>query len=427
LNGYFRQNWSELDTSGVPRSPGQSHGIASQTIGQAVCAMGLECGIAPSGAAISGVPGISFLLEQPLRAVEQAVRAAIGDLHPDLARIVSYHTGFTDEQGRPIRGRAGKGVRPTLAILSAIAAGARPEVGVLGGVAVELVHDFSLLHDDIIDNDRLRRGRSTAWTVFGVGPTLLAGDALLSRAFGLLAASPSHGPAAVRAFADAVMEICHGEADDLAFEHRGEVPYAEYVEMAASKTGSLLGCACAMGAILAGASDLLIRELSSFGRHLGVGFQIIDDILGIWGDPEVSGKPAHSDLRSRKKTFPVLAALAGPRPASAQLAVLLAQPGVLSADVVARCAQLVELAGGRRAAAEEAGRHRQQALMSLSRCDLPAHVDAALQAMAAMLLAERRQLLTLSRVPLSRWPPARGQELGTRCLSSAGQQSSLPR
>lgn len=120
--------------------------------------------------------------------------------------------------------------------------------------------------------------------------------------------------------------------------------------MAEGKTGALLGCAAALGAVLGGASPAVANALDRAGRHLGVAFQVVDDVLGIWGDPSVTGKPVHGDLRERKKTFPVLAALDSPAPAARRLAVLLERDGDPGA-----AAELIEEAGGRTAALVEAG------------------------------------------------------------------------
>ncbi|GDY79119.1 hypothetical protein SAV31267_086040 [Streptomyces avermitilis] len=177
------------------------------------------------------------------------------------------------------------------------------------------MHTFSLLHDDIMDGDAMRRGRPALWKAYGTGPAVLAGDALFALAVQTL--TTASAPGAAHRLSAALGDLVRGQADDLLFAHRPwtgpeAVSVAEYEAMAEHKTGSLLGCALALGAHLAGAPEETAAVLDRTGRHLGVAFQIVDDLLGIWGDPAVTGKPVHGDLRQGKKTFPVLAALATP-------------------------------------------------------------------------------------------------------------------
>ena len=184
-----------------------------------------------------------------------------------------------------------------------------------GGVAVELVHNFSLIHDDIIDTDTERHHRPTVWSVYGIGPAIVAGDALQILAHQVLLESPSgRGAAASAALADATAAMIAGQADDIAFETRRDVTVEQCMAMSAAKTGALLGCAASIGAILAGAPDATVGALRDYGRHLGLAFQAVDDLLGIWGDPSRTGKPAGSDLRQRKKSMPVVSALAAGGP-----------------------------------------------------------------------------------------------------------------
>jgi geranylgeranyl diphosphate synthase, type I len=235
-----------------------------------------------------------------------ALRAAVARLDPLCGLAASYHFGWCDEQGRPTTHKAGKAVRPALAMLAAAAAGATTETAVPGAVAVELVHNFSLLHDDLLDGDRERRHRPTVWAIWDAATAILAGDAMLALAHEVLLESPSPGagPAAWM-LAAATRELTRGQAYDLAFERRHDVTLAECFEMADAKTGSLLAASAGVGALLAGAPAATVDALTTFGRQCGLAFQLVDDVLGIWGDPAVTGKPVHSDLRSRKKSFPV--------------------------------------------------------------------------------------------------------------------------
>ncbi len=237
--------------------------------------------------------------------VGPATEAAINRLSPRVRRVAAYHYGLADAQGNPVRVGSGKALRPALALLSARAAGVAPERGVSAAVAVELVHNFSLLHDDIMDGDTERRHRPTAWTVFGVGAAILAGDAMLALANDLLLEDTAPGGLwAARCLSTAVQRLIAGQGEDLAFEERGDVTLPECIEMAGDKTAALMACACTIGAVHVGAPPELAMGLAEFGGHVGLAFQLTDDLLGIWGATEVTGKPVMADLRARKKSLP---------------------------------------------------------------------------------------------------------------------------
>ncbi|MGH9230024.1 MAG: polyprenyl synthetase family protein [Acidimicrobiales bacterium] len=305
-------------------------------------------------------------------AVHPAMVAAVERLNPELRRIAAYHLGWCDEHGAPSTRAGGKGVRPALAVLSAEAAGAEASAGVPGAVAVELVHNFSLLHDDVIDGDRERRHRPTVWALYGVGPAVLAGDALLTLGQQVLLERGPAGAAASVELTTAVAAMIGGQADDMAFEGRADVTAEECLGMVAGKTGALLSCAAAVGSMLVGAPAAVVDPLRSYGAHLGVAFQAVDDILGIWGDPERTGKPRGNDLSTRKKSLPVVFALgAGERHGADELRLLLLN-GPLDAGAVSRATELVEASGAREATEALARDHLDAACRSLDGAGLAA-------------------------------------------------------
>lgn len=280
--------------------------------------------------------------------VEPALRAAVDALRPSMRRIAGYHFGWWNEHGHPETANGGKAIRPTLVLLSAQAVRGRPAGAVPAAVAVELVHNHSLLHDDVLDGDEIRRHRRTAWHVFGPNGAILAGDALLTLAFDVLAASghpvTTEG---IRMLTAAVQTLVDGQSADLTFEQRTQIELAECLNMAKRKTGALMECACAIGACFGGGSPAQVEHLGGFGVHLGLAFQHVDDLLGIWGDPAVTGKPVYSDLRCRKKSLPVVAALTSNTPAGHELAALYHSDETLSGTDLAHAAKLIEIAGGR--------------------------------------------------------------------------------
>jgi geranylgeranyl diphosphate synthase, type I len=323
--------------------------------------------------------------------VGPAMATAVERLSPEVRLVAAYHLGLADAQGRRDGAPgAGKALRPALTLLSARAAGVSPERAVPAAVAVELVHNFSLLHDDIMDGDADRRHRPTAWTVFGVGPAILAGDALLALAQDLLLEDASaQGVWASRCLLAAVHRLIAGQGADLAFERRDDVSITECLDMAADKTAALMACACSLGAIYVGAPAGLAMGLGEFGAYVGLAFQLTDDLLGIWGAPEVTGKPVRSDLRARKKSLPVVAALTSESDAGRELAALLASPGELGEDDLLRAARLVEAAGGRKWAEAEADSALASAITSLDQAQLPGDVRAEIVAIAEFITARQ--------------------------------------
>src|ERR1700758_2409181 len=322
--------------------------------------------------------------------VGPATEAAISRLSPGVRRVAAYHYGLADADGNPVRVGSGKALRPALALLSARAAGAAAERGVTPAVAVELVHNFSLLHDDIMDGDTERRHRPTAWTVFGVGAAILAGDALLALANDMLLEDMAPGgPWAARCLSTAVQRLIAGQGEDLAFEKRGDATLDECLEMAGDRTAALMACACTIGAAHVGAPPQVGMGLSEFGGHVGVAFQLTDDLLGIWGAPEVTGKPVRADLRARKKSLPVVAALSSGLPQADELRALLISPDPLTEDDLIRAADLVVAAGGRQWAENEADAQLAAANASLAEVDIPANVPAELNAIAEFITARQ--------------------------------------
>jgi geranylgeranyl diphosphate synthase, type I len=327
--------------------------------------------------------------------VGPAIAAAVSRLSPDVRSVAAYHLGLADADGQPAGtdgrpGGMGKALRPALALLSVRAARTAPERGVGAAAAVELVHNFSLVHDDIMDGDTERRHRPTAWTVFGVGAAILAGDALLVLAQDILLEGPvPQGIWASRCLSASVQRLIAGQGADLAFERRDDVTLDECLEMAGDKTAALMACACSIGAIYVGASAELAMGLAGFGAHAGLAFQLTDDLLGIWGAPEVTGKPVRSDLRTRKKSLPVVAALTSGTAAGDELGGLLSSTGPLSEDDLLRAADLVEAAGGKAWVEAEADVQLASAGECLAATDMPDDVRAEFAGIAEFITARQ--------------------------------------
>lgn len=311
-------------------------------------------------------------------ALAPAMEAAVERIDPSLHRAVRHHLAG-----------GGKHVRAGLALLASAAVGGTEAEALAGAVAVELVHNYSLLHDDIIDGDRERRHRPTVWATYGVGVAIVLGDALAALAMQLLLDDPSpRHVRAARLLADANQAMIGGQSADMAFESRPAVGVEECLAMEQGKTGALLSAACAVGAALGGGTDEQIALLAGYGQDLGISFQAVDDLLGIWGEPARTGKPVGADLAARKKTLPVSVAMAGGGDIAAELESILG--GSLSAADIARASQLVEASGARETVAGIAERHLRQALAALDRADLAPGPKGELVAVARYVTARDR-------------------------------------
>ncbi|OIV35826.1 dimethylallyltranstransferase [Mangrovactinospora gilvigrisea] len=340
-----------------------------------------------------GQVDVSAILERGRSLTTPVLREAIGRLAPPMDIVGSYHFGWTDAEGNPATGAAGKGLRPAMALLSAQVPGADPKAGVPGAVAVELVHNFSLLHDDLMDEDEQRHHRATVWKVHGPEQAILVGDAMFALANEVLV--ESGGPEALRAIrrlTRATRALIDGQAQDLSFEKRDRVSVEECLAMEGNKTSALLACSASIGAVLGGAPDEHADALERYGWHLGLAFQAVDDLLGIWGDTAVTGKPSWGDLRQRKKSLPVVAALAAGGPASDRLARLLATPadGEETEEQLAERARLIEDAGGRAWTQEEAERRHRAALTALDDVPMDAEVRNAFVALAEFVVVRKK-------------------------------------
>lgn len=351
----------------------------------------------PSAETAADTVDVTSLLERGRTLATPVLRSAVDRLAPPMDTVAAYHFGWIDAEGNPSEGDGGKAVRPALALLSAEAAGAAPEVGIPGAVAVELVHNFSLLHDDLMDGDEQRRHRDTVWKVHGPAQAILVGDALFALANEiLLELGTVEAGRATRRLTTATRALIDGQAQDISYEHRERVTVEECLEMEGNKTGALLACAVSIGAVLGGADDHTADTLEKYGYHLGLAFQAVDDLLGIWGDPEATGKQTWSDLRQRKKSLPVVAALAAGGAASEQLAELLAADAKsndfesFSEEEFAARAALIEQAGGREWTAEEARRQHAIAIEALDNIQMPDRVRAQLVALADFVVVRKR-------------------------------------
>jgi len=241
------------------------------------------------------LPTLEHEMKRLVTATEDAPQLLYG--------MVRYHLGWVDERFQPVKVERGKRLRPLICLLAAEAQGGDWHM------------NFTLIHDDIEDNDQTRRGRPTLWAVWGVPQAVNAGDTLFALSYRGMLALAQVGLAAdlmlqaIKKYTETVIQITEGQCRDLAFETQPDITEASYLAMITSKTAALIALAAEMGGMIAGAPQENCESLHSYGIALGRAFQMQDDLLGLWGDPAKTGKPVGSDLIKRKKTLPILHAL----------------------------------------------------------------------------------------------------------------------
>jgi len=332
------------------------------------------------------LPQIEAELQEIVRAPHTSLATYYG--------MMRYHLGWLDEALRPVEANSGKRLRPMLCLLSCEAAGGDPRQALPAAAALELIHNFSLVHDDIQDTSRTRRGRRAVWDVWGEAHGINVGDGLfvLARlALHRLDARDVPLPrqqAAMRTLDRACLSLCEGQYFDMTFEERLDVDLDSYLWMIRCKTAALLAASTQVGAIIAVDGAERIEQYRCFGENLGLAFQIQDDILGAWGDPKVTGKSAATDIRSKKKALPAVYALNQTQDlvAAQHLARLYAQPGPLDDAAIQAVLEILDRVGARRRAEEMAQEYYERALQCLDRTGTESAARSQVRELAASLL-----------------------------------------
>lgn len=310
--------------------------------------------------------------------LEAELRGVVGAEDLPLYDMLRYHMGWQDEYGRPSRQRAGKFVRPAVCLLSCEAVGGDARQMLPAAAALELVHNFSLIHDDIEDNDSMRHNRLTVWKLWGQAQGINAGDAMFALAclalLGLKEKGVRDGKIihCAKMLSETCLRLCEGQCLDISYENRLDITIEEYIGMIARKTAALLATSSSLGAFLGTEDEKLVACFSEFGKELGLAFQIHDDILGIWGVEERTGKSKSSDISKRKKTLPVLYGLReGGSAVKEELARLYSRTSIEGEDI-ASIAKILDEIGARGYAQALAQKHYEQSLAQLETSGLPA-------------------------------------------------------
>jgi geranylgeranyl diphosphate synthase type I len=231
---------------------------------------------------------------------------------PEFGTMLRYPLGWVDENNQPFNQPTGKRIRPLLLLLCAEAAGGDWHTALPAASAVELLHNFSLIHDDIQDDSPTRHNRATVWAIWGRANAINAGDALFALSYTSLQGltdgdlSPEVVLRVWKIFNQTNLELTRGQHLDMRFERQSFVTTDEYLSMIRGKSAALVSACAAIGALIGSGDDTVAQHFGEFGLNLGISFQIRDDILGIWGDASVTGKSIATDILSRKKSLPVL-------------------------------------------------------------------------------------------------------------------------
>jgi len=332
------------------------------------------------------------LSEVMFPALDEEMRAVLGaDGRQPLDTfhgMLHYHMGWVDADLRPANVNSGKRIRPLLCLLTAAAAGGAWQQALPAAAAIELLHNFSLIHDDIEDASPTRRGRLTLWKIWGTPQAINSGDAMFAMAHLALNRLSARGvPAAtvveaLRRFDETCVQLTQGQFADMNFENRNAVSVDEYLAMIEGKTAVLISLCTELGARIADSPAPVVAHYNAFGRDLGLAFQVLDDILGIWGDESKTGKSAATDIITKKKTLPVLYGLTH----SAALRQLYDSDAQPDERFVRQVVELLDACGARTFAVDQATHYSNSALEHLQAANPGGDAGQALRQLAHMLL-----------------------------------------
>ena len=333
----------------------------------------------------SGFEKFSELARPALRQeLEGAIAASAEHGTPGLHEMITYQLGWTGENAGPKA--EGKQIRPLLVLLACQAGGGDWRKALPAAAAVELIHNFSLVHDDIEDNGEVRRGRPTVWKIWGEAQAINTGDAIFALAFASLVnliktTSPEIVLGAGTIFHQTCLRLTQGQHLDIAFEDQENVELESYWKMVGGKTAALLAFSLEVGALCAGVSPEIQSQYRDFGHYLGMSFQVQDDILGIWGAEEQLGKSTTGDIITRKKSLPILYGLAQEKEFYEGW-----NEGEITPEKALVLSQILEAEGGRAYAQSTADRLIDLALTALENANPEAESGLILEELAKKLL-----------------------------------------
>jgi len=324
--------------------------------------------------------------------VQTELKEIIDDRSLPLYRMLRYHMGWQDKHGYPCSKKSGKLIRPTLCLLSCQVVGGNTSQILPAAAALELIHNWSLIHDDIEDVSSERHHRPTVWKVWGKSQAINAGDVMFTLAYLALLRLRGKGVSeakivqAIRILSQACIELCEGQYLDITYENRLDITGEDYLDMIAKKTASLMAASTSLGAYLGTEDEKMVSCLYQFGKEIGLAYQIRDDILGIWGIEESTGKSVASDVSQRKKTLPVVYGLKNSKGEDrAKLLNRYSQKSIKGEDIL-EVVRILDQVGARDYAQNLAEQHYHQALAQLESAGLDISRQAPLREAARFLI-----------------------------------------
>ncbi len=324
--------------------------------------------------------------------VDAALRASLSSGISPVYEMLRYSMGWVDVSGKPTFATEGKALRPTLCLLACEAAGGARADAIPAAAALELIHDFSLIHDEIQDRDETRRHRPTLWTVWGEAKALVAGNVLRIVADMALwgYSGRRNGLAVAALMTQAYLEMIEGQYLDMRYEGRSDITLDDYMSMISRKTGALIRCSLVAGATIGFRSPAAVEAFEASGRAFGMVFQVRDDYLGVWGDEAATGKPVGADIRRKKNAFPFVYSISR---ASAKdrdaLLEIYGQPEVDDGDVTAALG-IMERLGAKEEAQALAKLHSDRAVAALDEVDMLPEARRDIEDIAHFLLVRDR-------------------------------------
>ena len=324
--------------------------------------------------------------------IETEIKSLVLEEDFPLYRMMGYHMGWLDEYGEAAEGESGKRIRPTLCLLACEALGGDVKAALPAAAAVELVHNFSLIHDDIQDGNSERHNRPTVWWVWGPAQAINAGDGMHALArLALLrqtdrGMSPEHTLKAVGLLDQACLRLCEGQYLDLTYQERVDISQDAYFKMIDGKSAALISCAAELGAVMSSVEEPAAQAMAQFGTKLGLAFQIRDDILDLWGQQD-TGKPLAGDILNKKKSLPIVYAIENASGAERRTLGDVYFKRVMEPEDIEKIIGVLETLGAREFSQERANALCDEAVQSLREAGLTPRQTEELEAVARFMVA----------------------------------------
>ena len=324
--------------------------------------------------------------------IETQIKSLVLEEGFPLYRMMGYHMGWLNEYGEVDEVEAGKRIRPTLCLLACEALGGDVNAALPAAAAVELVHNFSLIHDDIQDGNSERHNRPTVWWVWGPAQAINAGDGMHALArLALLRQTDSGMPPertlkAVGLLDEACLRLCEGQYLDLTYQERVDISQDAYFKMIEGKTAALISCAAELGAVMSSAEEPVARAMATFGTKLGLAFQIRDDILDLWGQQD-TGKPLAGDILNKKKSLPIVYAIENASGAERRTLGDVYFKRVMEPEDIDKIIEVLGTLGAREFCQEKADALCSEALQSLTDAGLSSQRTEGLEALARFMVS----------------------------------------